>query len=282
MTRQHDIFLSYSRKDSATMRRVRDSMIAAGLTVWTDEGIEPGTESWKQSIQQAIEHCGAMVVLLSPDAKRSVWVKREIAYARTHTKRVFTLLARGTRQTSIPFELVDTQFVDIRTHYKYCESQLVPVILEHLGIQNRAELEQMLQNAKDKIEKLSQENAELREVLQHYRSDYHELEERQAKLSSRFDMALVRIRELEAENKKLYEEKEAEKNWRAIARKANMEIAWSKMDTSQFYSDFYFIEEDFVSGNFYYLRDDEAEIAILHEKLKKVGWHNLMSYYIDF
>ena len=42
-----DLFLSYSRKDSAAMRQVRELLRGAGLAVWTDEGLEPGTQSWR-------------------------------------------------------------------------------------------------------------------------------------------------------------------------------------------------------------------------------------------
>jgi len=44
----HDIFISYSRRDTERMQQIRDGLRAAGLTMWTDEGIEPGTQSWKK------------------------------------------------------------------------------------------------------------------------------------------------------------------------------------------------------------------------------------------
>ena len=61
-----DVFLSYSRKDLAAMRVVRDSLREAGLSVWTDEGLEPGTPNWKNAISEAVGQARAFVVLLSP------------------------------------------------------------------------------------------------------------------------------------------------------------------------------------------------------------------------
>lgn len=83
-----DIFLSYSRHDAAAMRSVQDVLREAGLSVWTDEGLEPGAPSWVAAIQEAIEQANAFVVLLSPAAKASTWVSREIGYAEARGKRI--------------------------------------------------------------------------------------------------------------------------------------------------------------------------------------------------
>src|SRR5688572_22773645 len=99
------VFLSYSRKDKEVMQRVRADLQREGLTVWTDEGIEPGTPSWKKAIGKAIEEARCLVVILSPDAKASEWVTRELDYATTHQLTIFALLARGNEQTAIPFAL---------------------------------------------------------------------------------------------------------------------------------------------------------------------------------
>jgi hypothetical protein len=116
MTKQ--VFLSYSRKDSAMMRRVKKRLEQAGLSVWTDEtGIRPGTESWKKAIEDAIEVSVALVVLLSPDAKESKWVGEEINYAQLCGLKVFPLLVRGDQFTSVPFGLSATQWIDLRDDF---------------------------------------------------------------------------------------------------------------------------------------------------------------------
>ena len=67
----HDVFLSYSRKDTIVMRKVRDALRIANITVWTDENLEVGTPAWQMAIQEAVDSAKVMVVLLSPDAKKS-------------------------------------------------------------------------------------------------------------------------------------------------------------------------------------------------------------------
>jgi hypothetical protein len=62
---KHHIFLSYSRRDADIMHRVRDTLSDDGLTVWTDEGIEPGTPLWDRAVEDGLKSAGCMVVILS-------------------------------------------------------------------------------------------------------------------------------------------------------------------------------------------------------------------------
>jgi hypothetical protein len=133
-TRLHDVFLSYSRKDTEMMHRVRNGLIAEGITVWTDEGIEPGTDLWQKAIQDAIENAGAMVVLLSPDAKASQWVGREIHYAQTHRRKIFPLMVRGDDETAVPFALSGAQYIDLRNDFTPFIDKLIPTLTKHLGM----------------------------------------------------------------------------------------------------------------------------------------------------
>jgi hypothetical protein len=70
------IFLSYSRRDIQTMRRLRDDLKAEGLQVWSDERLEPGTDEWKKAIEEAIKDAAGVAVIMSPEGKNSKWVAR--------------------------------------------------------------------------------------------------------------------------------------------------------------------------------------------------------------
>ena len=91
----YDVFISYSRQDSAHMQRVRDDLTAAGLSVWTDEQLAPGTQRWNVDVENAIENAACVVVLLSPAAKESEWVGRELDYAITQGISIFPALVGG-------------------------------------------------------------------------------------------------------------------------------------------------------------------------------------------
>lgn len=112
---KHHIFLSYSRRDAAKMRDVRTRLQDAGLRVWTDEKeLRVGVEDWPASIEEAIEGAQGIVVLLSPDAKESGPVRKEIRYAQSNKKKIFPLLVRGSEDDAVPFDLITAQWIDVR------------------------------------------------------------------------------------------------------------------------------------------------------------------------
>ena len=108
------IFLSYSRADAAVMKRVRKVLNKHDIKVWTDEGLSPGTESWKTTIEEAIRSATGMVVILSPRSYKSKWVKRELGYAIAQGLKIFPILASGDESNAIPIELINSQWADIR------------------------------------------------------------------------------------------------------------------------------------------------------------------------
>lgn len=108
------VFLSYSRQDAALMRQVRDFLADSGFTVWTDEGIEPGTPSWKQAIENGIRESSALVVLFSPDSSESKWVRSELDFAEAQGVHIFPLLVRGDERTAVPFGFTTHNWIDLR------------------------------------------------------------------------------------------------------------------------------------------------------------------------
>ncbi len=42
---QHHVVIAYSRQDPVIMRKVQASLAAAGLIVWTDKRLVPGSEA---------------------------------------------------------------------------------------------------------------------------------------------------------------------------------------------------------------------------------------------
>ena len=125
-----DVFLTYSRADSELMHRVHGDLREAGLSVWIDEGLEAGTVDWQEAIEEAIRQARCLVVLLSPDAKDSQWVTREIALAQQLKKHIFPVLAGGDPNSAIPFSLITTQWTDVRKEYaRNIDEKLIPVLL---------------------------------------------------------------------------------------------------------------------------------------------------------
>lgn len=128
-----DLFLSYSRKDGEVMHSVQEALREEGLSVWTDEGLEPGRESWQDAIAEALKQAHAVVVLLSPHSAQSTWVKNEIGFAQTLSKRIFPVLIAGEAATAVPIGLINSQWVEGRQDLHQAVTQdLLPALLRHL------------------------------------------------------------------------------------------------------------------------------------------------------
>jgi hypothetical protein len=76
-----NVFLSYSHRDKAWAVAVAERLRAEGFEVWDSETeLFPG-DNFASRIAEALESADAMVVLLSPDAMASDWIKHEIDFA---------------------------------------------------------------------------------------------------------------------------------------------------------------------------------------------------------
>ncbi len=99
-----DIFISYSRKDSAKALSLVEHLRASGMEVWIDQlGLEAAT-SWSKEIVEAIESSQAFVILLSRSSLLSENVVKELS------------IASEARRVIVPIEL---EAVTIPSEFKY-------------------------------------------------------------------------------------------------------------------------------------------------------------------
>src|SRR5690349_19471184 len=89
------LFLSYSRADETSARRIAVALQHAGYIVWWDALIEGG-EAFAQSIAEALESADAVLVLWSKTSVESDWVKDEAAQGRER-HRLIPLSLDGTK-----------------------------------------------------------------------------------------------------------------------------------------------------------------------------------------
>lgn len=114
------IFLSHARKDAALALELAERLTRKGLTVWTpEEQIAPG-DNWAKKIGKALEDSELMVILLTPKALESEWLRQDIEYAIGSKKmegRVFSVFVGPTLYadadvpwilTRLPFCLVES------------------------------------------------------------------------------------------------------------------------------------------------------------------------------
>lgn len=148
------IFVSYSRKDSDFMQQLAQDLTSKEFTLWTDDNLTTGTRGWKLAIEKAIEEAGAVLAILSPDAKESEWVDRELEYARIRDIRIFPVIARGDAITAVPFELVNSQWVDLSNDYNDGFEKLVLVLDKHLGVRRKSRTELIQDELRHLVRKL--------------------------------------------------------------------------------------------------------------------------------
>ena len=134
------VFISYSRKDDAIMRRIVAFLRGEGINVWVDnEKLVPGTPIWEEEIEKAIKAAGAIVVVMSPDSKNSEWVRREISLAEQDRIRIFPVLVSGDEDSAITIRLITKQFVDIRKNENVGLSSLSTNLLDYLNAETSPE-----------------------------------------------------------------------------------------------------------------------------------------------
>jgi hypothetical protein len=101
-------FLSYSRKDQGIVHQFAAYLAQEEIQPWVDNQLEYG-QSWEEVILQRIQDCTVFLIAMSPDAKESAFVNREINEALTLHKLIIPILLRGE-----PFpQLQAYQFVNL-------------------------------------------------------------------------------------------------------------------------------------------------------------------------
>lgn len=76
------IFLSHSTQDDTVVEALREALESYGVSVWDDAQRLSAGEPLTPRIRQAITEAKHFVVLLSPHACASEWVRKEIQLAR--------------------------------------------------------------------------------------------------------------------------------------------------------------------------------------------------------
>ena len=76
-TSGYDVFLSYSRADSAAAETLRARLRDAGLTAFLDRYSLPAGQHWQPWLEQHLRACGALLALVGPKGLGE-WQQREI------------------------------------------------------------------------------------------------------------------------------------------------------------------------------------------------------------
>lgn len=101
------IFLSHSTQDNDFTRELAERLAQFGFDVWVDFDNIGSGERWVLSIQNAVENCVAVVVVMSKSARDSEWVERETLLAMDLKKPIHIALIDD---IPLPLHLINRQF----------------------------------------------------------------------------------------------------------------------------------------------------------------------------
>jgi WD40 repeat protein len=97
-----DVFVSYSRRDAAFVRRLVDALESRGKDVWVDiEGIRDA-EVFPAALRNAVERSDGFVFVISPDSVASRFCEQEVAHAVELNKRIVPLLLHAVPDDEVP------------------------------------------------------------------------------------------------------------------------------------------------------------------------------------
>jgi WD40 repeat protein len=110
------IFISYSRSNLDMVQHITNDLLNAGINVWIDKvGLKPGTPDWEQALRDAIHNAEVVLFMASPTARRSPYVRDELAIADMERVAVYPVWVEGEHwMDCIPMGRGYVQFIDVR------------------------------------------------------------------------------------------------------------------------------------------------------------------------
>ena len=116
--RPAEVFLSHSHHDKAAVEKLEEMLVLHGVPVWYSETNIKGAQQWLDEIGEALERCDWFVVLLTPAAVKSQWVKRELTYALNEPRygsRIVPLLLKKCDYKKLAWPLLTLQMIDFKS-----------------------------------------------------------------------------------------------------------------------------------------------------------------------
>src|SRR2546423_1621624 len=125
-----EVFLSHASRDRAIADRIAAELRAHTVPVWYSRTNLAGAQQWHDEIGDALSRCDWFLLLLSPYAVKSEWVKRELVYALNdsrYTKRIVPCLLRPCDVSALSWTLPSVQRVDFTSGFDGGMEQMLRV-----------------------------------------------------------------------------------------------------------------------------------------------------------
>ena len=110
-----EIFLSHSDCDRQFVEDLVTMMRRHGLPVWYSRTNILGAQQWQDEIGVALHRCDWFVLVLSPSAVESMWVKRELGFSLQQNRfenKIVPLLYQPCDYDQLSWTLSSFQMID--------------------------------------------------------------------------------------------------------------------------------------------------------------------------
>jgi TIR domain len=114
-----EVFLSHAHQDVRFVRRFAEDLRRHNVPVWFSERNIAGARQWMDEIGEALDRCDWLIVVLTPAAVTSIWVKREVSFAlneQQYGDRVIPLLLKECVPKKLAWPLATIQTIDARPY----------------------------------------------------------------------------------------------------------------------------------------------------------------------
>jgi TIR domain len=125
-----EVFLSHSSRDRNFVLRLARVLKHHSVPYWYSATHIAGGQQWHDEIGEALARCDWFIVVLTPNAVRSVWVKRELVFALSQDRyngRIIPILRKPCDYPRLSWALPEFQLIDFTGNFEIGCRQLLRI-----------------------------------------------------------------------------------------------------------------------------------------------------------
>jgi hypothetical protein len=124
------LFLSHASADRPFVNKLATFLGTRKIPFWYSKRHVVGAQQWHDEIGKALKRCDWFLVVISPAAVRSKWVKRELMYALNEDRyenRIIPLFYKPCDTEALSWTLASLQRVDFSKNFDQSCQELIKI-----------------------------------------------------------------------------------------------------------------------------------------------------------
>jgi TIR domain-containing protein len=124
------LFLSHASADRPFVNKLATFLTGRKIPFWYSRRHLVGAQQWHDEIGKALQSCDWFLVVISPAAVRSKWVKRELMYALNEDRyenRIIPMLYKPCDTEALSWTLASLQRVDFSKNFDQSCHELIKI-----------------------------------------------------------------------------------------------------------------------------------------------------------